>query len=290
MFALGRYEYHSVQPGLAPHCHPGAAEICFLERGCQTYRVEGEEFRLLGGDILVVPPGLLHDTGGSPEDCGVLYWLILQLPEDSRTLLDLAPSDSSAVCDKLAHLPRMKFVGRPSLKQIFTRLFDLHDAPADSLKCLSIKHQLLCCILEVLHCAESDRERALSRDIRQAAQRIRSNPGEELSLLSLAEEVGLSLSRFKVKFREEMGIAPREYILRVKIDWAKKALADGNGTVTDVAMDLGFNTSQYFATVFKRFTQLTPLEFRRRRLNTLPVCPVPLAPTFSTPPPFERVV
>jgi AraC-like DNA-binding protein len=58
-----------------------------------------------------------------------------------------------------------------------------------------------------------------------------------------------------------MGIAPHEFILRCKVETAKKFLRDQNRNVTDTAMELGFSSSQYFATVFKRFTQQTPLEF-----------------------------
>lgn len=265
VLALGRYEYHAVQPGLSPHAHTGAVEICYLERGCQTYRLEGEEYRLVGGDLLVVPPGVMHDTGESPEDCGVLYWLILKVSPENSTLLHLSPDDSRLIAEKLAGLPTKKFVGRTTLRAIFRRLFELHDLPEAPLKALSIRHQLLCCILEVLQCAESGEGRAaLSDDIRRTVERIEAQPEEELSLQRLAEGVRLSLSRFKVKFKEEMGIAPREFILRVKMESAKRALAARDGSVTEIAVDLGFSSSQYFATVFKRFNQVTPVAYRRR--------------------------
>jgi AraC-like DNA-binding protein len=77
----------------------------------------------------------------------------------------------------------------------------------------------------------------------------------------LAEDAGLSLSRFKTKFKAQIGIAPHEFILRCKVEAAKKFLLEENRNVTNTAMELGFSSSQYFATVFKRFTQQTPLEF-----------------------------
>ena len=264
VLALGRYEYHSVQPGLSPHCHPGAVEICYLERGCQTYRLEGEEHRLVGGDLLVVPPGMIHDTGESPEDCGVLYWLILQLPAASQTLFNLSQSESAAIAEKLAGIAGRKFVGRPVLRGIFKKLFELHDLETALLKALSIRHQLLCCLLEVLHCAENDKGRAISADIQRVVARVQAHPEEEFSLEVLAKVARLSLSRFKVKLKDEMGIAPREFILRVKMESAKRALEGNRGSVTEIAVELGFNSSQYFATVFKRFTQTTPVAYRRR--------------------------
>jgi AraC-like DNA-binding protein len=58
-----------------------------------------------------------------------------------------------------------------------------------------------------------------------------------------------------------MGVAPHEFILRCKMDEAKRLLTHEGRSVTETAMALGFSSSQYFATVFKRFTQQTPVEF-----------------------------
>lgn len=262
--ALGRYEYHSVKPGLESHRHLGAIEICYLDRGRQTYRINGRDYNLVGGDIFVVPPGELHDTGDRHEDCGVLYWLILRIPTAQNPLLSLRGKDLSVIRNRLLNLPNRHFIGRPVLKQMFDRLFELHENPLDDLTPYAIKHQLLSSILEVIQCAYNDQSHHLSRDIHNAVRRIRTSPGEEFSLLDLAEEAGLSVSRFKVKFKAETGIAPREFILRVKVEEAKRALVSKELSVTDIAFNLGFNTSQYFATVFKRFTQQTPIEYRAR--------------------------
>ena len=259
---MGRYEYHSVKPGLTIHSHRNAIEICYLARGCQTYRLHGREYRLVGGDVFVAPPGVPHDTAGGPEDCGVLYWLILRIPKNRASLLQLGSRDGVVLCDRLLNLPHLHFVGRPVLKQIFDRLFELYDAPPDALKPLEIRHELLRWVMEVLRCAYNAQSRQHSTDINRVLEHIQSSPKEEFSLSSLAGEAGLSLSRFKVKFKSEVGIAPREFILRTKIEEAKKSLLDAQYSITDTAMELGFSSSQYFATVFKRFTQQTPKQYR----------------------------
>lgn len=268
--ALGRYEYHSVKPGLSTHRHIGAIEICYLERGRQTYRLQGREYGLVGGDIFVVPPGEAHDTSDRPEDCGVLYWLILRIPGDNTSMLSLTAQDTSAICSRLASLPSPHFAGRPAIKQIFNQLFDLHDAPKDTLKPLTIKHQLLCCLLEVINCGCNIQRRKLSPDIDRVVRKIKSDPEEEFLLSDLADEAGLSVSRFKTKFKSETGIAPREFILREKIEKAKLSLLDRRLSVTNIAMKYGFSTSQYFATVFKRFTQQSPRQFRESARSVAP--------------------
>ncbi|MBL8993701.1 MAG: helix-turn-helix transcriptional regulator, partial [Spirochaetia bacterium] len=70
-----------------------------------------------------------------------------------------------------------------------------------------------------------------------------------------------STGRFSSQFREATGIAPMEYLLRKKIESAKKALTRGE-SVTDVALELGFSSSQYFATAFRRFTGAVPSRYK----------------------------
>src|SRR5580704_15125279 len=77
---LGHYQYAAARPGLATHTHPKTVEICYLERGYQTYRAAGREYQLVGGDVFVTAPDEPHDTGGHPEDRGVLYWFNLRIP------------------------------------------------------------------------------------------------------------------------------------------------------------------------------------------------------------------
>lgn len=86
---------------------------------------------------------------------------------------------------------------------------------------------------------------------------------DNVSLEQLADIACLSLSRFKERFRTEIGISPREYFNLKKIEQAKAWLhEDGSGDrITDIAMKLGFSSSAYFSVVFKKFTALTPSEY-----------------------------
>ena len=80
----------------------------------------------------------------------------------------------------------------------------------------------------------------------------------------LAEIAGLSPSRFKASFKEEFGVPPAEYALRARVVEAHRRLSKPDATVIRVAFDLGFSFSQYFASVFRRFTNFTPREAMKR--------------------------
>jgi AraC-like DNA-binding protein len=258
---FGHYQYCAARPGLATHAHPQTVEICYLERGYQTYRVVGREYHLVGGNVFVTAPSEPHDTAGHPEDRGVLYWLNLRIPKPGGSLLMLPADEGALLTARLCSLPERHFAGTPVLKQILNSIFDLYDQPENAFRRLAVANQLVRCILEVIHCASRHAEMQCSPLIATIAQRVKSCPEPDYSLADLAQEAGLSLSRFKAKFKSQMGVAPHEFILRCKMDAAKDLLASEGRSVTDTAMHLGFSSSQYFATVFKRFTQQTPIEF-----------------------------
>ena len=90
----------------------------------------------------------------------------------------------------------------------------------------------------------------------------------EIRLQALAELADLSMSRFKARFRSEIGIPPAEFIARRKVEKASELLLQSNLSITDIAMRLQFGTSQYFATVYKRYTGKSPSQVRAA--NELP--------------------
>jgi AraC-like DNA-binding protein len=175
--------------------------------------------------------------------------------------LTLPPTESALLIAMLSSFPERRFAGRPVLKQIFNKVFELCGEPAKPLVRIAVANQLVRCILEIVDCAYRPEGSHRSPLIARIAERIRAHPEMDYSLIRLAEEAGLSLSRFKSKFKAQMGIAPHEFILYCKVDAAKQLLLKQRRSVTDTAMTLGFSSSQYFATVFKRFTQQTPVEF-----------------------------
>jgi len=98
----------------------------------------------------------------------------------------------------------------------------------------------------------------ISPPISTLLRHIEAHVQETLPVGALATRVGLSVPRFKARFKNEVGIPPAEYVLRRKIDAAKRLLATPGTTVTDVSFALNFSSSQYFATVVRRYLGCPP--------------------------------
>jgi len=260
---IGRYEYSVVRPGLDTHSHRGTMEFVFLHRGCQTYRVGGRSYRLHGGDVFVTRPGEPHDTGGEPEERGVLYWLnLVVLPRD-KEFLSLPRRDSMLLKRQLLAIPHRQLPGSPLLKSLLDEVFELYANPADPLTGLAIHNRVMRWLLEILACVRRKTNTGHSGLIANVIHDLEQNPDVACSVSEMAGRSGLSTSRFKAVFRAETGMGPHEYALRAKVDAARRLLKLPGYSITSVAYELGFSSSQYFATVFKRFTTLTPREYQQ---------------------------
>jgi AraC-like DNA-binding protein len=265
---FGRYRHATSQSGLLPHSHRHAIEICFLERGEQTYRVGGLPYRLRGNDQFFTLPGEWHDTANLPQERGILYWVILQL-RASREFLGLAKPMSSRLKRELLAMPARHFRGHPEsariLGEIAALLSGKREPGGEGLAYRQLRLQAL--MLQYLTLTIRASHQQLSGSATPLMQRllqyIESHLSDPVEVPRLAQVSGLSESRCKARFKQEIGVPPAEFWLRKKIERAAVLLKDHN--VTEVAYSLGFSSSQYFATVFKRYTLLTPSQFHLSR-------------------------
>ena len=64
-----------------------------------------------------------------------------------------------------------------------------------------------------------------------------------------------------------MGCGVMEYFNRIRVDAAKELIREGDQNFTEIAATLCFGSSQYFTTVFKRVSGMTPTEYRASALH-----------------------
>jgi AraC-like DNA-binding protein len=263
VFLVGRYNYTQAGPPLAEHTHGDLLEVCYLVKGRQTYRAGKRNHHLRGGDVFVAFPHERHSTAGNPEEKGVLYWIMLK--RTGRTLFGLPASTSAHLWNSLCHLPRRHFRGSARMKSQLDAITALFHEPRSPLQTAALTVEALGFFLEVLRCARagSDTENSGQRMAR-ICRYIEDHLEEPLSVPDLAAQARLSVPRFKALFKEETGVPPGEYVLRAKIAEARRRLESGRSSITEVAHALEFSSSQYFATVFKRYTGQTPSAVRER--------------------------
>ncbi|WP_290884060.1 helix-turn-helix transcriptional regulator [Fischerella sp.] len=64
-------------------------------------------------------------------------------------------------------------------------------------------------------------------------------------------------------FKQAMGLTPRQYVIRCRIETAKRLLAKWELSITEISDRLGFTSHSHFTTFFRKHTGITPTAYRR---------------------------
>lgn len=105
------------------------------------------------------------------------------------------------------------------------------------------------------------------RTISQIKAYIQNNLNRELSLTMIANFVNYNSTYISRLFRQMTGENLFQYIMRMRIDKATEYLTQTNDSIQTIAEKLGFDTSQYFSSVFKKQTGLSPRDYRNRSMD-----------------------
>ena len=97
--------------------------------------------------------------------------------------------------------------------------------------------------------------------VQSAISYMQNNLTQKLTLQDIAAQVGYSASYLSSVFRKTMNISVINYCILLKIEKAKKLIAEGNKNINEIAEMLDFNSVQYFSTQFKKITKMTPTQF-----------------------------
>ena len=101
-----------------------------------------------------------------------------------------------------------------------------------------------------------------SLEVEQSIAYIKENYMRKISLASVAEHVGLSSGYLCRIFKDETGGSINTYINNLRMNKAGELLSDKNSYIKEVAVAVGFEDQLYFSRLFKRYSGLTPSEYR----------------------------
>ena len=104
----------------------------------------------------------------------------------------------------------------------------------------------------------------LPKEMCEVIKHIENNLCKQISVSTLAEKAGYSLTYFTKKFKKTFGCTPTEYISNLKVERAEDLLRDKKMSVAEIAYALGFFDTSYFSNFFKAKTGLSPTYYREQ--------------------------
>ncbi|MBQ7900984.1 MAG: helix-turn-helix transcriptional regulator [Clostridia bacterium] len=232
-------------------------ELYYLEKGKTRYFIGNEIYLLNPGDMVFVPKGTFHKT--NPEESTVSERVLLVFDND------FAGEEYKKYIDGLK---QNKFIQLPSeqiyiIRELCQKIeHENKHRNADYLEMEKLYLRQLLIIISRYRLKDSNTKFTESfKVIQDAAKYISQNYGSEITLQTMAEKYAMSASYFSKQFKAITGVGFNEYINLTRITAAEKLLAKADKPITEVAMECGFNDSNYFAAVFKKIRGITPKKF-----------------------------
>ena len=285
---LGHHVSTNATESLSWHIHENAFEFSLPSKGAFSFSTAEGSFSFSGGQVFLSRPNEVHGTNEVPITVGELYWFQLDTSSKDR-LLFLNPQAASALIRELHSISR--HVVKTDAKKTLPLLRQAFEMAAHGQNRYLVA-SLLQLFLHLVILFSRKETGSPSPDIQKSLARIQTHLTQDLPLEELASAAGLSCSQFKQKFKKQMGVAPRSYINQQKIEYAKMLLKEGR-SVTETAMALSFTTSNYFSTVFKKYTTYAPREYQRQSYfsgHLASPAPSSDSPTVSRASPISRTI
>lgn len=147
---------------------------------------------------------------------------------------------------------------------VFRRLFDLARHGASEVRLAAGAYEVLATALDEVVAGKNAVSEA--RDpVGVMASTLCSVEAGSGSVRESARQAGLSVSRMRAVFRKKMGLSPKQYQLKMRLDRAAKLLANGETRIADIAVQVGFKSAAAFSTAFTKAYGLSPVRYRKRQ-------------------------
>lgn len=171
----------------------------------------------------------------------------------------------------LISLPERTFFADPALEAMIrlTFLEKNWDEPAESLSLSYAGHMLIAHL--VGHYSTATGRMVVARGglpprvLRRVEDYIDANLAGPMRISELAGVAGLSEFHFARMFKAARGEAPHSFVMRRRIERARRLLAETGQPVADIALVCGFASQSHFAANFRKLTGVTPRRYRAAR-------------------------
>lgn len=264
LISLGMFETTQSRLGGMRTDGLDGVEIGYIEHGSVEWWTEVGPEEAGPNSIMIDRPGEWQGGVSAIVHPCRRYWLRFSfLPQGS--LRGLSPATAVELSNTYAAMARRHFPASGGMQDLFEKLIAQQrrqEAFAEDYS-RALFHQI---ILQVVRDYEVNQKIVHSAAVRRAIAFFTSNLDRDFRIENVAARAGLSTGYFHDLFLREVGDTPAQYHLRLRISAAKRALIYSDSTITQIAMDLGFSSSQYFSTAFRKVVGLAPTEYRQLRV------------------------
>lgn len=257
-----------------PHWHEQLL-LMYIKKGilvlqCREERILGEQ-----DSIVIANPNEIHSIETLDSD---LEYYLLKI--DLLLLLGNQPDLQQNMYTELLLKNRLLFENKISKDDFILGIMNSiieefrEKKEGYELALRGLAYQILTALLRTYtktapNQSELDMQYRRLEQIKPAITYMEMHMAEKITLFELSEVTHLSPNHFSRVFKIVSGFSPMEFLNRIRVQKAAQLLLNTNKTIVEIAMDTGFNDSNYFSRSFKKCRSETPSEFREKYIKGL---------------------
>ena len=247
--------------------------LVYIVSGTGPFSVGDDRFDVGPGDLIWIPPGVLHEMRGVSPTMFVAY-LHFDLVHD----VERSPRVRSGARYPQGPHPDMHpvwarqpiagwngllpVVNGPAIYALMRQAIAEHRGARRPLRVSGLMLEIFAEIATGLSAPAANAGLHWPA-MRRAAERIVARPEAPLDLQALAADARLSQSHFRKLFRETHGESPRAMQTRARMQKAAELVLHSSWSITQIAHQLGFSTVHNFSRAFTREIGVSPQGYRR---------------------------
>ncbi len=247
-------------------------EFVYMLKGECLHIIDGKEYRVSHGDMLVINYNQTHSIKGNDN---IKYINILVKPEyinaslantdNAFSLLNLSEfMDFAEILDKSKIKIRFSGEEQKKIEAIITSLLQETKSATPGHE-LYIRSQFNILLITIF------RKMSLSLDMSfkgvsdELLSYIRMHCSEKLSLTQLAKMCSYNVAYFSRIFKEFAGMNFTEYLRTVRIEKAKELIENSDMNITDIAYEVGYVNKTRFFAHFRSVCGMSPLDYKKAK-------------------------
>ncbi len=248
---------------IEPHTMP-CWELGVVETGCMDLLLDGAALHVPAGAMVVIAPGA-EIGSGQGRNAGRFYWIGLNTslatheaghPWLAGRIRELA--------DRLAQRAGQVVSAGDAMMHHARQLVGLClDSASDELRRSGLSLTLVAEAADAVQRAAEPTSPNDSTRLVPALVLVGGKLQDRPSVAEMAAACGMPRASFSELFRRCLGQTPAQYVRQQQIERAAVLLRTTDRSVTWIAYELGFSSSQYLSAVFRRFVGQSPTEYRR---------------------------
>ena len=234
------------------HVHADRVEILQILSGSGSFLVDDTRYPITRGAILFIDSDSIHCSAPEENEPYVRNKVTVN-KNQLLTLCELG-GDTAEILDSLRYF----VTDEPMLERISALFEELFKSREDSWHTLRLFSELLS-----LSIRSAKAEKNTPRIEDPILDYINRNLASSLTLEEIAEISHFSKYHFCRVFKQKTGMTPMQYVRLRRVSKAKELLAEGERSISEIAVICGYDNFGFFCRVFRSLTGMTPSKYRK---------------------------